>query len=572
MISEAKLVESDAKGKSPGYPESLVSKFQENAVSVDEQEKAQNEAYAELVQKIHSGFLSPQCVYEDINQALGQPDASRNNIESASAALDGAYENIEQFEQGGLINAEEHESIKSAVTVFFDSYSKACPEVPPVGLSELLNDNVRKLVYQTRKDKEVFAGSDHGSKHIIDGNLKFALELITGLEEHGINIGEKNKILIYQAIIDHDLGYNYLYPLARTEGRILADHPLLSAQSIEFNKQYYIDKFGEDGYEIIHKSVLYHTYPRSDYEFTAFAEGGPDYNLVRSITSTVDALGVTAETKVPSFFNEPEAVLILMKIRMLEESGALSENKEMLNKYKADLMAIADKESNPEIREGYRSAIQHFLSTFVVESVLGQYTGVIEGISVTEQDGKLVPKIAMRMSRVHAILGELFGSKMEMRAFVKAMKDFGLSSEKVEELGLVVEDERRHGDEHRRPLVFSTDRGIFEISSHFSEDKDDQFEPVRESLASACSVSIRAEINVVLNIFYKNPELLVSSAGEIRTDFFSRVQQKVASDEIPKLQELFDALVDDAKNRTETSASLLKQYLTANEKKFLGTA
>ena len=76
----------------------------------------------------------------------------------------------------------------------------------------------------------------------------------------------------------------------------------------------------------------------------------------------------------------------------------------------------------------------------------------------------------------------------------------------------------------------------------------------------------------MLNIFYKNPELLVSSAGEIRTDFFSRVQQKVASDEIPKLQELFDALVDDAKNRTETSASLLKQYLTANEKKFLGTA
>lgn len=570
------------------YGVGLVNTFQKDDMAVHEQELAQEQGMVALNEKIGARLVDPEALGADMMQQLEVgpdlvhvPEDAAGMIETVSAELD-------LFVEKKFITPEEAALIKNETARFGPLYQEAFPDAPAHNMFEILRDNARKIAYQTKMDKEVFSGSDHGTRHILEGNIKFADQMVESLQQQGIAVSPRDAVLIHQVIIDHDCGYDCGCAQARGGFEASKDHPIFSTKFIEANKDYYVDKFGEEGYTTIRNSVLYHSYPVAEYQGLPQGESGINVNLVRSITSTVDSLGVTAETKTPAFFRKPESIAVLLKIKLaLEFSEAKDKRGEAvlpedaMQKYKQELMAVADAEENPRRKEGFKRSIGDFFNEFTAQTTLGHYTGVVERVGVTNQNGKIVPKIDMRMSRIHALLGDMFGGKLETQAFTKAMKDFGVKKKDMQQFGRTLELARRSGAKPEAPLMFQSDRAVFEVAPQLAEDAEDSFADVREVVALAYGVSIRAEINGLLAEFESNPVDARKKIPEIQAKFEATITQKTTMEELTHIQELTEALLDEggipiqdeegnSLTKAAHAARQLRRFKTKKEKEFLG--
>lgn len=434
------------------------------------EEATQEIALEKYQERIEAGevVLSGEAIAADMLSDLqleASPEIEVGTLEEGKEAV---RAELREFLEKGFINESEMALIIRTVEKFGDVYASAfagkrfkegeimSAESLTQHAFEAMRDNARKIAFQTKKDKEVFSGSDHGTRHICEGCTHLSEQMMQSLAKlEKVDFKEQDEVLIRQAIIDHDIGYTT--DAAQAKGGFAAskDHPCAGCDFIEKNKEYYVQKFGEEGYETMRDVVLNHSYAQSEYtagrEDVKNEDGQSDngvitYNreLIRSVVSSVDTMGVTSETKSMDFFRYPESIDILHDVKLYAETHDGEVDDEATARFKEALNEVVQKlvdsgRIQEERAKGYRSAIENQFNKVTAEITLGQFTGVVREMRAVETaDGKIIPEISMEMSRLAAIVGDTFGEETAIKGFNKAMNDFGLSKGQQEVFGETV--------------------------------------------------------------------------------------------------------------------------------------
>lgn len=566
----------------------LVNSNHTDEMTVAQHEIAQEQAYAGLEQKVKEGVVDPASIGADIVHQLEVSPTIDNPPTSVAEVMPRIQQELTGFVEKGFMTQEEAADVQAEMGKFTALYGKIYADASPVRIYEVSRDNARKLAYQIKMDKHMFSGSDHGNKHLLRGNVRFAEQMIGDLKAQGVAVSDKDELLTRQNMYDHDLGYATGAAQAKKGFEASKDHPLFSTAFIEANKVYYVEKFGEKEYQALRYVVLHHSYPKSEYEGRPAEGSDINVELVRSITSTVDALGVTAETKAAVFFEKPESINVLLKIKLAMETVGVENDKglkiidpALMEKYKGELRAIAGQEGSADRQQGFVQSIDRFFNEFTVDATLGQYTGVVDRVGVVRQGDKLVPKVDMHMSRIHALLGDMFGGKIEAQAFVKAMKDFGVSKADMGNLGLTLDLARRKGVKFTEAIKFSSEAAAFEVAPQFAEEAGGEFANVREVIEHAYDLSIRTDVNRLISEFDKNPDQAAENIDVIAEKFVSGVTDKTTEAELATLMGHLSALTDrspsgtqnakgEAVSKSQVAQQELRRFLTQREKEFLG--
>jgi len=215
------------------YGEGLVSKYHKGADTVADHEVAQREAYKALDKKIEAGAVKPDSIGSDILSRLELRNKPETHIDSMDQIASQVSLELKELTEKGFIAKEEAALIEMEGEKYTKHYIEAFSEASPQQVYEIVRDNTRKLAYQTERDKQVFSGSDHGTRHILEGNMINADKMIESL---GDRVSAKDKVLIHQIIIDHDLGYTVGIAQAKESFAASKDHPLFSTNLLKLIK------------------------------------------------------------------------------------------------------------------------------------------------------------------------------------------------------------------------------------------------------------------------------------------------------------------------------------------------
>lgn len=539
----------------------------------------------ELEEKIRQGVVDPGAIGAEIIDLLEVSTdipvipEQLEQTEADQEILLTVFDEVDQCLKKELIAPTEAFLVKAESVRFLELYRAGYPSMSHTTCLELVRDNARKIVYQTARDKEVFSGSDHGTRHIIEGNIKFADQLTNSLEKQlGHPLSARDKVLIHQAIIDHDCGYSCGCAQAKRGFEASKDHPLFSTKFIDANMDYYREKFGAKGASTIRTAVLYHSYPISDYRIESSEDTAVNPNIVRSVMSTVDSLGVTAETKTPAFFRKPEAIRVLLRLQLALEtspekdakgSRVLSEH--ALNAFKNELSHVAEQEPNARRREGFTRSINDFFSEYTAKTTLGHYTGLVKHVGVEQlPNGSIVPKVEMSMSRIHALLGNMFGGAMETEAFVKTMQTFGLTKQSTERLGKTLEAQRKNKAATGETIKIENERAVFEISTNLSDAEARDFPAVLDVVQEAYALSVRLDVQETIHTLRKQPEQADKIAGHLGEKmmglFLESNDPRLDSDDIQRLHNILQHISDDP---SEEHIRALETFTTNKERAYI---
>jgi hypothetical protein len=555
-------------------------------MGLEKHEEAQFKAYEDLSKAVDGGFgaVNPGAIQADMLRQLDlkdKPDVRVGSFDKISSTIGSE---LQELTSKGLIKADEAKLIQAEADKFSKMYKEAFPDAKPQDVFEVVRDNARKLAYQTERDKHVFSGSDHGTRHVLEGNMNMADRMVENLEKAGKKVTAKDKVMIHQIITDHDMGYTAGIAQAKGSFEASKDHPLFSTKFVEENKDYYVSKFGQDGYEMIKDGILLHSYPKSEYNTPTDQTKGFNPDLVRSISSTVDALGVTAETKCPAFFREPEVVKVLQKIQLYAETHYGKVPDGMLDKYKDELRKIADKEPDASRKDGYLDAINNQFNPKTVEMTLGQYTGILKDIDFeADKSGKILPKIHMNISESQALLGNVFGDDMSLRAFTKAMADFGVPKSKMSEMAHTLKDiKEAKTDGEKQELIkklrYDCDKAVFQFGQKTEEEVNPELKGYIDVFKDLDRVSVRQEVrDLASGLLPSDKEgkpLPVDSqkASELIKSLGTSISENGTPADLREFRTLQDEIQNNLNDRgkLEETVKKLKSFTTKAERDFMG--
>jgi hypothetical protein len=576
-LSNPSLVGREAYG--PG----LVKTFHKGVNDTPGHEKSQAQAYEKLSEYIGKGLVDPSSFGASMVKELGvspEPEEIPGKHSQISGLISKELKGL--VDSNALLRREARH-IQEEIDEYSSLYREVYPNATPEKVYRISRDNALKLAYQAKADKSVLAGSDHGTRHILEGNMKFASQIVESLREKGGQVSRKDELLIHQAIIDHDIGYTAGCARIGQNLGAMTDHPVFSARFIEDNKDYYADAFGKDGYETLKDSVLNHSYVPAVPDFASHDAGGLNPAAVRYVSAISDCLGVTAETKVNELFRKPEAVKTLLKMRLALEAGADSEGNglkslphALAKKYHQELLDVAGTERNPQKADDYKKAVEGFFTEFNVHSTLGQYTGVVDGVAMEKQfDGTFKPRVEMHLSKISALLGNMFGPELETKAFAKAMGDFDMPQDKIDQLGEMMVQKRK-GTQLDKYITLESDKAVFNIDHNqspldFAEDRH-----VLGTVKDFHNLSIRKEIRNLLQLhdnIVKHGESgtprTIRVMSMVKSAFESAVEERTTAKELKQLSGYLEDLGKDPKTAGKARDSL-KHFLTGQEREYMG--
>ncbi len=575
------------------------------------QEMTQEIAYADFQRRKEGGeaTLGAEGISADMLVELDLEEKEELEMASMQEAREAVHNELLEYIEKGYLTEKEAALIQVTVEKYGDVYvaafeGKRFPGGEIMTRERLIQDayegmrdNARKIAFQTKLDKRVFSGSDHGTRHICEGCTHFSetmMDSMNGLE--GVDFKPQDEVLIRQIIIDHDIGYTTDAAQAKGGFEASKDHPCAGCDFVESNKDYYVQKYGQEGYDTIRDVVLNHSYVQTEYQGTR-QESAPDeitYNrdLIRSVVSTVDAMGVTYETKAMDMFRHPEAIDLLLNVKLYTQTHDGKMDEAALAEVKKDFNTLIDTwvangSVSAQRASGYRSAVENQFNPVTVEITLGQFTGVVREMTLKKRsDGTIAPEIQMDISRMAALVGDSFGDKTALKGFAKAMEDFGLSESLLQEQAATVHALQAQTDPTRRAelqarLRFESDRATFQVGEHettgLQDEREEEIQAITEHFEQFQRDTVRSEIQ---RSFYRiretpsnerGPEMAVAVGNELRALF------ELDDEEAEKInlltQRLFTHITNDAEvskiqaevNRfkSKTEKERLRKYETA---------
>jgi hypothetical protein len=334
---------------------------------------------------------------------------------------------------------------------------------------QLLCDNQRKLAHQTIVDRKFITGSDHGVLHILESNMRGAL---TMTDQLGGVVTPETRLLLRQAIIDHDMGYT-LSSLDATDNYFAQtkDHPLYSGIRTAEHRSELARHFGEARMDQYHQSVLDHSaigkQPLDSIvqEIQSLDASSQDYavrarelqgRLASKLLALADCSGTTADIKMMKLFTEPELVAEMSQLKDLDDLRKPLQEK--LEKLAADAdpalraeltsqIAILDRTATEVHLQMMAMVAEHYTvdgkltepgasylralkqnfnpldPEFAVNRDFGSHSASFEGITLDANRPSLTYGVNANYSLVRGRLGDQTATS----ALVKAMDDFGLN-------------------------------------------------------------------------------------------------------------------------------------------------
>lgn len=244
----------------------LINAGHRDDMSYEEHRKVQ-EAYFDPATKlgmkyehaVRDGIVRPDAITAEMNTVLKLSDAVIPQVESMEQVGTAVKDELGRLLEEKLLTKEEAAHVQWGVLLHAQEYSLAYPQTTPQNIASLALDNVHGLSYQIVRDKMVFSGSDHGDLHILMGDLKHGLEIITSLKENGVELSHKEVAAWMQAVFEHDKGYTTAVVQAKNSWEASKDHPIFSTALLDANKAYFVERYGDDGYRTIREIVLNHS-------------------------------------------------------------------------------------------------------------------------------------------------------------------------------------------------------------------------------------------------------------------------------------------------------------------------
>ncbi|MCE5319310.1 MAG: hypothetical protein LLG04_18340 [Parachlamydia sp.] len=361
-------------------------------------------------------------------------------------------------------------------------------------------DLARVAVYQEIFDKSSFSGSDHGAKHI-HNNIDNANKLHRHMDAN--DYSRKDKFLEHVIHFYHDIGYTT--GMATRNFSASKDHPLIGAKIIEEQKPYFEKYLDAESYDILHKCVLYHAIAMPNLTHTEEKQGA-HYEMIRAVTSISDACAVTYDRKTQEFWEQPQAVRALARLKFFlvqfpQYQASLSSDKIATNEWHGlnkdepmDRMAhdvfqgvkqeLRDLVNSADISEDkkdlFRQAIEQQFNGFTANVTLGQYGGVLTDVDVVVNPNgmarggegpKYQPKFVLAPSLVYGVLNDLFGADQANRAFKALCEEFGGDVKDIQG-SLVSMAKAMQNKEAVQPRTVVTGNAVMEIAPNYEIDLD----------------------------------------------------------------------------------------------------
>lgn len=415
-------------------------------------EEACRETYQQHMQTcIDQGAYDPEIIPYDIDALLKPAPSVDHEIVSMPQVKSMLREEVQRYHTDDKLTSEQAHRLTHDALHVATLYRKAFPEKSYRDTFFLVRDLIRIATYQEYYDKGSFNGSDHGSKHI-HNNILGALSLHHGMKR-GSDYTIKDQLIEELTHFYHDIGYSV--GLAATDFNCCKDHPFIGAKMIEANRDYFLHYLDEESYQALHDCVLCHAIIRPD--LTARTESnGVHRNMIRAVTSISDACAVTYDRKTQEFWEQPQALVALARIKSFlilfpqyeKKLGddivkgpweGYNENNP-LDKMAYDVFLhtrqeLEDMVENYEIpkakKDLFRQAINQQFNAFKANITLGQYGAVLDGIEAvpntnrtSDADPAYTPQVTLGVSIAYGVLKDLFGEDQANDSFKKLVGEF----------------------------------------------------------------------------------------------------------------------------------------------------
>lgn len=382
----------------------------------------------EMPKIVRDGFYDPGIILAEINKMLGDATAlpTPKNVHDIKRFI---RDDLSHLHEHGKISKHQLRYIRQIVEPMIDKYLTLYrPGRTPQDLMDayvFVRNLARALVYQEIFDKSVFSGSDHGAKHAFN-NIKGSHGLHRHMEK-GVDYSDKDEFMEEVIHIYHDIGYSV--GLAGFNFSCSKDHPMIGARFIEANHDYFAHYLDEDSTKSLFEGVLYHSIMQADMRQER-----------RAVVSISDACALTYERKTQAFWEKPEAVSLIAKLKLFyvmfppkESESNKKKCEEYVEVIRKELFDLVAKETglSDDTRELFRQAIENQFNSMSCDFPLGQYGGVLvdvaaERLPANPDNMKYKPHFIMAPSLIYGLLKDLFGEDQASRAFGNLCEEFGL--------------------------------------------------------------------------------------------------------------------------------------------------
>jgi hypothetical protein len=169
----------------------------------------------------------------------------------------------------------------------------------------------------------------------------------------------------------------------------------------------------------------------------------------------------------------------------------------------------------------------------------------------------------------------MFGPELETKAFAKAMGDFDMPQDKIDQLGEMMVQKRK-GTQLDKYITLESDKAVFNIDHNqspldFAEDRH-----VLGTVKDFHNLSIRKEIRNLLQLhdnIVKHGESgtprTIRVMSMVKSAFESAVEERTTAKELKQLSGYLEDLGKDPKTAGKARDSL-KHFLTGQEREYMG--
>lgn len=402
---------------------------------------------------------------------------------------------VEQYRKGGdIVRDDERAVLMRELTEYLTDYMEALAESErdsektdgftvrnAFRVYKLLRENARKYLFQSGVHYIYLTGSDHGVKHLIQGNVRFTTQIARNLRWSA-----QDRVCLRQMAVDHDLGYTHAamqrfsmheegIPLNNGYYELFKDHPLYSSTYFETHRPEYEEYFGKQGAKNIGLSILDHS------EVKGHLRDLDPAKRLQALFSRMDCLAVSADLKNAPAFMHPKVLVAMSKAfeaieylrdvdqrmgKLWKKNRVQSDEYRWLATVQGSLRTVAGKVKEYLLGLGmeiynvsvmqqayYRAVHEHydpFNPRFPVQRDFGSNAISFEGVSVysTEERDFLTARLNIKqlLFSISEYFGGEQGASFATSALKKLLADFGgfirdssMVVEAFEELSLVSE-------------------------------------------------------------------------------------------------------------------------------------
>ena len=367
---------------------------------------------------------------EETKLATGKPASNENATETADAVRTNGRNLVRKY--GKALSKVSRPMAEKYVDDVADAIHEGLSDGSLAGVSqddldEFIREDLKRIIHQEVETRGRSLG-DHGMRHVA-GNVRSSLDMMGELQQHGVPITGKQKLMAIAVMANHDLGY--------TVGEVATDirqgkrHVEQSKALADEESERYDKIFGAaDGKKI--RDVIA-THDSADIDW--------DKDPMASAVRLADNTALFGKDKVQDLFiRSPKAVKLAAKLRMAAEMVP-SDYDEKTADPEIQKRVAKSKELQKSIKEQLHDTVEEMdvetLSDAVAlhaqidemsegkfstsRDVLSRLSGKLKGFSF-DPDRKMM-KVDMAYSPEGEMMQELFGDDVAAAQFDKFAKD-----------------------------------------------------------------------------------------------------------------------------------------------------